>query len=177
INGTQYGGDITVTATGSTTYSTTVNVGGNIDVELRNSGNRTLINNLSWTCYTGTPNPELQLVDNTTTNQNCGFTIDFGTQAVSTSTDLTFDIENVGSADLDISSFGITGDYAIISPTAPLTITSGNSQTVTIRFTPTATGTRNGVLTINNNDIDEGTCVVNLTGQSFTPAPEINVEG
>ncbi|HAI16606.1 MAG: hypothetical protein CMP05_02565 [Xanthomarina sp.] len=123
------------------------------------------------------PTPELQLVDDTATNQNCGYTIDFGAQAVSTNTDLTFDIENVGSADLDISSFGITGDYAIISPTAPLTITSGNSQTVTIRFTPTATGTRNGVLTINNNDIDEGTCVVNLTGQSFTPAPEINVEG
>ncbi|MCB0389170.1 MAG: lamin tail domain-containing protein, partial [Winogradskyella sp.] len=123
------------------------------------------------------PTPELQLVDDTATNQNCGYTIDFGTQAVSTSTDLTFDIENVGSADLDISSFGITGDYTVVSPATPLTITSGNSETVTIRFTPTATGTRNGVLTINNNDIDEGTCVVNLTGQSFTPAPEINVEG
>ena len=122
------------------------------------------------------PTPELQLVDNTTTNQNCGFMIDFGTQAVSTSTDLTFDIENVGSADLDISSFGITGDYSIISPTAQLTITSGNSETVTIRFTPTATGTRNGVLTINNNDSNEGACVVNLTGEGFVPAPEIDIE-
>ncbi|MFV0573044.1 MAG: choice-of-anchor D domain-containing protein [Xanthomarina gelatinilytica] len=176
INGTQYGGDITVTATGSTTFSTTVNVGGNIDVELRNSGNRTLINNLSWTCYTGTPNPELQLVDDTTTNQNCGYTIDFGAQVLSTNTDLTFDIENVGSADLDISSFGITGDYTILSPPTPLTITSGNSQTVTVRFTPSATGTRNGVLTINNNDIDEGACVVNLTGEGFVPAPNIRVE-
>lgn len=123
------------------------------------------------------PTPELQLVDNTTTNQNCGFMIDFGTQAVSTNTDLTFDIQNVGSADLDISSFGVTGDYTVVSPATPLTITSGNSETVTIRFTPTATGTRNGVLTINNNDSNEGACVVNLTGQSFTPAPEINVEG
>jgi hypothetical protein len=120
--------------------------------------------------------PEIQLVDNTATNQNCGFTIDFGTQALSTNTDLTFDIENVGSADLDISSFGITGDYTIVSPTAPLTITSGNSQTVTVRFTPTANGTRNGVLTINNNDSNEGSCTVNLTGVGFTPAPEIDVE-
>ncbi len=124
----------------------------------------------------GPSTPELQLVDNTTTNQNCGFMIDFGTQAVSTNTDLTFDIQNVGSADLDISSFGITGDYSIISPTAPLTITSGNSETVTIRFTPTATGTRNGVLTINNNDSNEGACVVNLTGEGFVPAPNIRVE-
>ncbi|MCB0432539.1 MAG: lamin tail domain-containing protein, partial [Mangrovimonas sp.] len=42
------------------------------------------------------PTPELQLVDNTATNQNCGYTIDFGTQALATTTDITFDIENVG---------------------------------------------------------------------------------
>ena len=57
-----------------------------------------------------------------------------------------------------------------------MTITSGNSETVTIRFTPTATGTRNGVLTINNNDSNEGACVVNLTGEGFVPAPEIDIE-
>ncbi|PNQ74929.1 hypothetical protein C1T31_01995 [Hanstruepera neustonica] len=51
INGVQYGGDITVSDTNSTTFSTTVNVSGFIDLELRNSGNRTLINNLSWTCF------------------------------------------------------------------------------------------------------------------------------
>jgi len=120
--------------------------------------------------------PEIQLVDSSSTNQNCGFTIDFGTQALSSNTDLTFDIENVGSADLDITSFGITGDYTIISPATPLTITSGNSQTVTVRFTPTANGTRNVVLTINNNDGNEGSCTVNLTGVGFTPTPEIDVE-
>lgn len=123
------------------------------------------------------PSPELQLVDNTTTNQNCGFTIDFGAQANSTNTDITFNIENVGSADLDLTSLNITGDYTIVSPIVPLTIASGNSQTVTVRFTPTATGTRNGILTINNNDIDEGSCAVNLTGEGFTPEPDINVEG
>ncbi|MCB0461236.1 MAG: InlB B-repeat-containing protein [Flavobacteriaceae bacterium] len=120
--------------------------------------------------------PEIQLVDSTSTNQNCGFSIDFGTQALSSNTDLTFDIENVGSADLDISSFGITGDYTIVSPTAPLTITSGNSQTVTVRFIPSVNGTRNGVITINNNDSNESACTVNLTGVGFTPTPEIDVE-
>ena len=124
----------------------------------------------------GAPAPEIQLVDTTATNQNCGFTINYGTQALSSNTDLTLDIENVGSADLDITSFGITGDYTIISPATPLTITSGNSQTVTVRFTPTVNGTRNGVLTINNNDSNEGTCLVNLIGVGFTPAPEIDVE-
>ncbi|WP_250433413.1 choice-of-anchor D domain-containing protein [Hanstruepera flava] len=122
------------------------------------------------------PTPELQLVDNTATNQNCGYTIDFGTQAVASNTDLTFDIDNVGSADLNITSLSITGDYTIVSPAAPFTVTSGNSQTVTVRFTPSTNGTRTGVLTITNNDIDEGSCTVNLTGEGFTPTPEIDVE-
>lgn len=51
VNGIQYGGDITVNSTTSTTFSTPVNLFGNIDVEIQNSGNRTLINNLSWSCY------------------------------------------------------------------------------------------------------------------------------
>lgn len=57
INGVQYGGDVNVNSTTSTNFSTTVNVSGAIDVELRNAGNRTLISNLSWTCFacTGTP--------------------------------------------------------------------------------------------------------------------------
>ncbi|WP_452230386.1 choice-of-anchor D domain-containing protein [Lacinutrix sp. MEBiC02404] len=176
INGTQYGGDIAVTATGSTTFSTTINVPGAIDVELRNSGERTLISNLNWTCYSGGANPELQLVDDTATNQNCGYTIDFGTQGNGTNTDLTFDIENNGSVDLEISSLGIIGDYTIVSPAAPFNVTAGNNQTVTVRFTPTVIGTRTGILTINNNDLDEGACTVNLTGEGFIPVPEIDIE-
>ncbi|MBP1840355.1 choice-of-anchor D domain-containing protein [Formosa algae] len=176
INGTQYGGDISVSSTSSSTFTTTINVTGSINVELRNSGNRTLISNLSWTCYTGTPNPELQLVDNTSTNQNCGYTIDYGSQAISTNTDLTFDIENNGSADLDVSSLNITGNYTIVSPATPFSIASGNTQTVTVRFTPTVTGTSTGSITINNNDLDEVTCTVNLTGEGYSPTPEIDIE-
>ncbi|WP_178990958.1 choice-of-anchor D domain-containing protein [Winogradskyella schleiferi] len=128
-------------------------------------------------CGTSTPEPELQLVDNTSTNQNCGYTIDYGSVGIGSTSDLTFEIENIGSLDLTVSSFGITGDYTIVSPAPPLTITSGNSQTVTLRFTPVSDGTSTGALTINNDDIDEGTCIVNLTGVGFTPGPNINVRG
>ncbi|MCF1190513.1 choice-of-anchor D domain-containing protein [Mangrovimonas sp. AS39] len=121
------------------------------------------------------PTPELQLVDDTSTNQNCGYTIDFGSQALSTNTNITFDIENIGSADLDITSLGITGNYTV-SPTGPMTISAGNSQTFTVTFTPTTNGTQNGTITINNNDSNEGTCSINLTGEGFTPAPEIDIE-
>src|SRR5690606_28506223 len=44
------------------------------------------------------------------------------------------------------------------------------------QFTPTANGTRTAELTINNNDVNESTCIVNLTGVGVTPTPEIRVE-
>ncbi|MCF1420700.1 choice-of-anchor D domain-containing protein [Mangrovimonas futianensis] len=125
--------------------------------------------------YCGSPSPELQLVDDASTNQNCGYTIDFGSQALSTNANTTFAIENVGSDDLDITSLGITGNYTV-SPTGPMTISAGNSQTFTVTFTPTTNGTQNGTITINNNDPNEGTCTINLTGEGFTPAPEIDIE-
>lgn len=178
VNGISVG-SIPYDATVQTTTISGINVSGNVVVEIGPpsvNGDRVAIDDISWTCYTGLPTPEIQLADNTATNQNCGYTINFGSQALSSNTDLTFDIKNVGSADLTISSFGISGDYSIVSPTAPFTVTSGNSQTVTVRFTPTVNGTRTGTLTINNDDSNEGTCTVNLTGIGYTPAPEIDIE-
>lgn len=54
VNGTQYGGDISVISETPNTFSTEVNVTGNVTIEIINSGNRTAVDNLAWTC-TGTP--------------------------------------------------------------------------------------------------------------------------
>ncbi len=126
--------------------------------------------------------PEIQLVYDSNTDQPCGsFTIDFGSQATGFDTDITFDIDNDGAADLNVTSFTFGGanaaDFSIVSPATPFVVSAGNTQTVTVRFTPSATGTRNATLTINNDDADESACVVDLTGVGTTPEPEINVEG
>jgi hypothetical protein len=89
VNSTQYGGDITVNSTSISHFSAVVNVSGNISVELENSGNRTLISNLEWTCYAATPcaSPSAQptsldLNDNTTYNSIDGsFTASTGSPA------------------------------------------------------------------------------------------------
>ncbi|MEM6516758.1 MAG: choice-of-anchor D domain-containing protein [Bacteroidota bacterium] len=156
--------------------------------EINNNSNWTLSSNVTQQIYSfgsfvvtecgGTPTPELQLVDNTSTNQNCGYTIDFGDVASDGSfSDLTFDIENIGTADLNVSSFNITGDYSIVSPTAPLVVAPSASQTITVRFQPASDGILTGELTINSDDSNEGTCIVNLTGEGFTPGPNIVVRG
>lgn len=125
--------------------------------------------------------PELQLVDSSNTDQACGYTIDFGSQATGFNTDIVFDIDNDGSSGLDISSLGFSGanpgDFSIVSPATPFTVTAGNTQTVTVRFSPSTNGNRTSTLTINNNDSDEFACTINLQGNGTTPAPEINVEG
>ncbi|MFA5556161.1 MAG: chitobiase/beta-hexosaminidase C-terminal domain-containing protein [Flavobacteriaceae bacterium] len=55
VNGTQYGGDITVSEETPTNFSTQVNVSGDITIEIVNTGQRTTIDNLTWTCYSAGP--------------------------------------------------------------------------------------------------------------------------
>ena len=178
------------TGSGCSTQNRTLVRSGNIKSGDTN-GNDSFDPSFEWICYAVDeptylgahvsdcefPAPELQLVDNLAINQNCGFIMDFGNVISSGGTlDLTFTIENKGSANLHLGSFDITGDYSIVSPTVPLTIGAGDFQLVTVRFMPTTNGVLNGVFTITNNDSDEGSCVVNLTGIGYTPAPEIDIE-
>lgn len=123
-------------------------------------------------CGASTPSPEIQLVDSSIATQDCGFTLDFGTQDVMSNTNRTFDIKNVGTLDLDISSIDITGDFTIISPinaTTGFTIAAGNTQTVAIEFSPSVNGPLTGMLTINSNDVDENACTILLTGNGMSP--------
>lgn len=55
VNNIQYGGDITVSELTSTTANITVNVSGDANIRIENSGNRTLLNDLSWTCGSSGP--------------------------------------------------------------------------------------------------------------------------
>jgi len=125
--------------------------------------------------------PELQLVDASNTDQACGYAIAFGSQATGFNTDISFDIDNDGTLDLDIASLVLSGtdvtSFSIVTPATPFTVTAGSTQTVTVRFTPTTIGVKNATLTINNNDADEGTCTILLQGTGTTPEQEINVEG
>jgi hypothetical protein len=124
------------------------------------------------------PAPELNL-QTSATNRACGFTHNFGSVLTSSSGTVALTIQNTGTADLTISSFALSGstDYSLNTPPSlPLTIAAGGSQVINIDFNPTSGGTITGALTIENNDSDEGSCVVNLTGVGVLPAPELNLQ-
>lgn len=74
-------------------------------------------------------------------------------------------IENTGDAPLEITALATSNpQYTLLSPQPPLVIPEGNSQTVTIAFSPTALGPDNGELQIASTDSDEGLITVGLAG-------------
>ncbi|MCP5008946.1 MAG: choice-of-anchor D domain-containing protein, partial [Aestuariibacter sp.] len=90
-----------------------------------------------------------------------------------TDSDLTVTITNDGTADLNVSSLTSTdAAFTVVSPTAPLAITPGNNEVVTVRFSPTATGAYSGNLNIASDDVDEPTVAVALSGNGIEPPPD-----
>lgn len=166
VNGLQYGGDITVTSDSTTVYTQAIDVAGDVNVEIRNSGNRTIIDDVTWNCYQVPNRPEIQLLDGEGAAKPCGFNLSLGNVLTSVNNDVVFTIANQGTVDLEISALTLsdTVNYTVISPaTLPFVIDSLSSQDVTIRFNSTTTGSKPATLTIASNDADEASCVVNLS--------------
>lgn len=93
----------------------------------------------------------------------------------------TFTIQNTGNANLTLSAGAITltgthaADFSISGITLPSTIAPSGNISFVVNFNPSAIGSRNATLNIANNDCDESTYDVALTGQGVDP--EINLNG
>ena len=92
-----------------------------------------------------------------------------------------FVIKNTGSAALSVSSISFSGTnaalFSLVSPpTYPFTIAAGGSQTIAVKFTPTALGTKSASMVIINSDCDESIYKVSLQGTGIC-ATDIQVMG
>ena len=110
--------------------------------------------------------PEIN-VKQATTSILSGGSYNYGDVISGEIEDVIFTIENTGPVPLNLTGIplvAITGsDFSVISqPSTP--VAASGSTTFTVRFAPSALGTRNGTATISNNDVDESSYVVNLTG-------------
>jgi hypothetical protein len=99
----------------------------------------------------------------------------------------TFTIENTGKATLNLSGLPIVAisganaaDFSINQSATGSSVMAGGSTTFTVSFNPSSVGPKTAAITILNNDSDEGTYTINLTGNgtavslgptitSFTP--------
>lgn len=132
-----------------------INIAGDIVITFTNSSTaRYAIDDLSWTCYSATPEPELTLTQNSNSIAHNG-TYDFGNQLVNESSlPITFTIQNTGNADLTLGTVALSGadagQFSLTQPTSP--VTDGDTTTFTITFSPTSLGAKTATVTIPNND-------------------------
>lgn len=77
----------------------------------------------------------------------------FGTIAVNNSTTENVQITNSGSGTLTVSQLNLTGDnvFGVSAATLPLSIAAGQSATVPVAFSPTASGSFTGALAVSSN--------------------------
>jgi hypothetical protein len=99
----------------------------------------------------------------------------FAQQVGTSSATQTVTLANSGNAALNIGSIQTAGDY-FQTNTCPATLAASSSCTISVTFTPTASGTRSGSLTINDTALDSPQ-IVNITGTgSVISAPIASVE-
>jgi hypothetical protein len=139
---------------------------------------------VNGTVVVGTPVPEINLAQGTTSIASTTGSYTFATTVVGSSTATTqFDIQNQGTAVLNLTGTpvvaisGNTADFVLTQPTAA-TVAAGGSTPFTLAFVPTSTGTKTVTVAIANNDSDENPYTFTVTGTavlapviaSFTPA-------
>jgi hypothetical protein len=87
----------------------------------------------------------------------------FGNVSVNTAATQTVTVTSTGAAAVTINSASITGTgFTVSTPTLPVTLSPGNSATLTVKFDPAVAGAETGQLTIVG-DASSGNSLVNLT--------------
>jgi len=106
--------------------------------------------------------------------------LSFGSVVVTNSSILSTQIENLGSADLVVSTIapapGTSTEFTFTDPGLPLTVPAGGSQSLFVTYEPTDTGADTGSLVLTSNDPDEPAVSLSITGTGDPlPTPDINL--
>jgi len=122
----------------------------------------------------------VSIIDGDNTPGTTNYT-DFGSVTTSASFTRNFVIQNTGMGNLSVSGITFSGanasEFVLFgAPSFPLTIVPGDSQTITVKFAPTAGGVRNATINVASNDADEAIYDFALKGTGVA-LPEINVKG
>ena len=134
---------------------------GTLDLDFVRVNKQALVSGIAVIQQIGTPAPEINVTP---------VAVNFGNVTVGQNANQTVTINNLGTANLTVSSLNITNSvFSLVTPPAvPFNVTPGGSQALTVRFTPTGTGAQTGNLAIGSNDADEPTVNVALSGTGVT---------
>lgn len=187
VNDVQIGSDINVDANSNTVqdYSFDVNIPGNVKLELKTAGAQIIIDDVIWTCYSGSPTPVINVKGNSITIPNANTTTstnnntDFGTTLISAPITKTFTIENLGAADLvfdDPAVVMLDGSAGFTVSAQPATnpMTGYSNQTFTITFTNTAPGTYEDTVRIGSNASNTTVYSYKIKAQVLQPVLDVS---
>jgi hypothetical protein len=108
-------------------------------------------------------------------------TLNYGNQAVNTSSTQNITLTNNGIGTLNPPALGISGnnggDYSIVNNNCGGGINGGGSCQISISFTPSGTGIRSANLNISDSNASNSPLSVNLTGIGITQSPPTSVTG
>ncbi|MFT6601005.1 MAG: hypothetical protein ACJAZZ_000123 [Dokdonia donghaensis] len=186
----------TIAAGASATFVITYNptLGGTHDATFTVTNNDSNENpyNFSITGESEGPQPEIaidglgnQVTDGSTTPVVSNAT-DFGTSLIGNSKVSTFNINNIGSANLLLTGASpyitITGTnaayFSVSQVPSNSIIPGGGSTTFEITYTPALPGPHTATVSISNNDSDENPFNFSIAGQGvITTSPEIDISG
>jgi len=97
--------------------------------------------------------------------------VTFGTVSVGQTASATVLLSNEGSAPLEITQLGLTGQSFSVAGESnlPITINAGATLSLNVQFAPIASGTATGQLTVTSNASTASTAVISLTGTGNVP--------
>jgi hypothetical protein len=121
-----------------------------------------------YTPQTTAANPQLSMSPSS---------LSFGSVATNSSATLSATITSSGSSALTVNSASVTGaGFTLVAGSFPATLNPGQSLTLQVKFTPTATGAATGKLTISSNSTSGATAAIPLSGTGTTAGtPQLTV--
>jgi hypothetical protein len=123
------------------------------------------------------PAPEINLKRYTTNIASGQQGWNFGSVLTgSTSSAVTFTIENIGNAALTVTGIASSlPEFTLSAPAVPFTVAAGSTRTFTLAFAPSVAGTVTTTVTIANDDDNESSYTFTAPGTGLTPTPSIKV--
>lgn len=151
----------------STTFTAITDGSGNLKIEFSpRTDNNDEDAFIDWFTISYTPVPEINVIgiSDGDTTPSVGENTDFGSTLVTGGViDKTYTIQNTGSGDLTVGTVSAGGDFTVTAqPTSP--VAAGGSTTFTVRFDPTALGTRTATVSFSNNDSNENPYNFSISG-------------
>jgi hypothetical protein len=154
--------------------SSTANYSGNLTLSTNDPSNANFMVSLSGTVQQGSGGGTIELFDGSTQLTN-GSNDSFPSVTVGSSDSKSFNVQNVGSSTLTVSSVNLPSSYTL-NGSLPLNVSPNQSASFTVSLNTSTAGTFNGQMLVSSSDSTHSPLAVNISGTvTAPPAPSMSL--